>query len=341
MQKISEITKVLSGLNPQGHPARLALLNYLNTVPMGNVPFDASVLQGFVAYCLDYPHWQQNKSELAREIRSILFLLGEQGTLDLTLSDMKLPDQIQVLEIQNDADFMDALQVYLRATMKNVEFRLVADQKKAFALILHKDRTFEVRKYDRKFIIQNGQLEPLRQDLTLHYRADLELCEKSLQCIEVAPFVSVYFRGSVDQASGVAVRGFLCQKNWEFREQPLQSFPKLFLSLKHIEQFFISRESDAFYQGLVAEIEQSLTLLRLKDQTGAMQATQVLLQAQTCFESVFTGDKLLGLLVRDLERQLAEYGPIETIRPIPIAKERVKTWEAKNNLQSQEYDLIN
>lgn len=341
MQKIAEITKVLSALNPQGHPARLALLNYLNALPMSTAPFDAEILQNFIAYCLDYPHWQQNKSELAREIRSVLSLLREQGALDLGISNVRLPDQLQIIDIQNDADFTDALQVYLRATLGDLDFRLIPDQKKVFALILRKDRSLEVRKYDRKFLIQNGQLEPLRQDLCLHYRPDLELCERSLQNIEIAPFVSVHFRGPMEQVSGVAVRGYLCQKSWEFRDQPLQSFPKLFLSLKHIEQLFISRESDAFYQGMVSEIEKSLTLLRLRDATGAMQATQTLLQAQTCLEAVFTGDKLLGLLVRDLERQLAEYGPIETIRPIPNAKERVKTWEATNNPRNQEFELTN
>jgi hypothetical protein len=180
------------------------------------------------------------------------------------------------------------------------------------AIILKKDLCVEVYRFDRRFTVEHGHLRPLRNDLVLRYTEDMELDPLCQHRLEIAPFVHLYFGCLNGVFTGKVLRGYLCQKHQDFHSERFENQPRILMALKRIEQCFVNRNSDPFYQGLIQRVEKVLTQTRLRDPEGLSQATQTLLEAQTYLETVFMDDKLLSLLVRELELTLAQIGPLNS-----------------------------
>src|SRR5690606_26777183 len=90
--------------------------------------------------------------------------------------------------------------------------------------------------------------------------------------------------------------------------------PKLHLPIRRYEQFFIDRRSDSEYQSLVQKIERTRALVQARDPEARKWAPTILSQAETALEQVYTGDRLLSLLIRDLKHSL----PVEDQNECPV-----------------------
>jgi hypothetical protein len=301
MLKVQALIKYLSENNPQGTPVRLAFYNYLCNLADEEALVDSELLENFFAICLDYAHWQQNRKILGDEIRE---LLGEH----IDPADLKWPEQIQVVELENMTDSTDAIQCYLNSIYKKGEkYRLIMEgEKKMMAIVLMPDQSLCVRSFDRKMIIRHGQLEPLKKDLILHYNSNLELDSQKIQRMEVGPFVTAQFQVTVGSVQGCLVRGYQHQKFFELQGENLGAYPKLFYSIKRIEQYFLQRQSDPFYQETVSALEKTIENMRLNELDSFQEAVDVMARAQNILEHVFSGDKLLNLLIRDLQHTLSQ-----------------------------------
>lgn len=309
MLKVSTLIKYLNENNQSLtalKPIEQTFLNYLtyHLEPFSIVTSDT--LDNFFRLCLEYPHWQQNRALLGQEIREFFQGQNSEQALLEDLDQVKWPENTQVIEIENKADLTDAIQGYLNSIYKKGEkYRLVVDQDKIFALILKPDFSVSVQFFDRKMVIHHGHLEPLRKDLCLHYTKDLELDSEKLQKIEVAPYAVAQFRAENGLLSGCLIRGYTLQKTFEFKDSPMESFPKLFYSLKRAEQHFLSRESDPFYQQLLQSLESAIQALNESQMDSIQLATDTMAKTQNALEFVFTGDRVLSLLLRDLQHTLA------------------------------------
>jgi len=301
MLKVQALIKYLSENNPQSTPVHLALFNYLSHVANTQELMTAELLENFFAMCLDYTHWQQNREQLGREIQE---LLGEH--VDMT--GLKLPVQTQVVELENLSDVTDALQCYLNSIYKKGEkYRLIMEgEKKILCIVLMPDQSICIRTFDRKMMVRHGQLEPLKKDLILYYNSNLELVPDQMQRLEVGPFVTAQFVTSAEGVQGSLVRGFQHQKFFDLQGESLGSYPKLFYCVKRIEQYFLQRQSDPFYQETVAALEKTNEKMRLHELDSFQDAVDVMARAQNILEYVFTGDKLLSLLIRDLQHTLSQ-----------------------------------
>ncbi|HEY8271007.1 MAG TPA: hypothetical protein VIG33_08965, partial [Pseudobdellovibrionaceae bacterium] len=160
--------------------------------------------------------------------------------------------------------------------------------------------TLTVRVFDKKFTIRDGHLEPLRKDLALYYTGNLELSPEHKQKIEVAPYITAEFRVKNDKVHGTLLRGYVYQKLLEFKGESLKEQTRLLYPIKRIEQFFVDRRTDPYYQDLISQLERTLALIQQGDREALNWSSMILNQAETALENVFTGDKLLTLLVRDL-----------------------------------------
>lgn len=308
MLKVGTVLKYISLQKYQLSPALLTFHNYLQHLWDEDEPWTSSILTHFFNDCLLYPHWIQNRVSLREDLQECLEAFQIQEQVDLGLSSLRWPDQLQVVEIEKNQDFSDLINSYLTFQYKKTgsRFRLVGDNDKMiYGVILHPDRSLSVRQFDRKFLIREGSLEPLRTDLEIHYTNELDLETELPQKIEVAPFVTCRFVHYGETTSANLVRGYIFQKFHEFRMAPLESYPRLFYTLKRIEQFFLRRESDPFYIRLTQELERGLHLLRVGEPVDAATLTDLQVRAQNALEYVFHGDKLLGLLLRDLDYQMA------------------------------------
>jgi len=307
MLKVGALIKYLSENNPQATPARLTFYHYLSNLAEPETLVTTELLESFFATCLDYAHWQQNRGQLSQEIREFL-----QDHMDL--EGIKWPEETQVVELESVSDFTDALQAYLNTVYKKGEkYRLIVEaDKRILAVVLNADHSICVRTFDRKMMIRHGQLEPLKKDLALYYTPDLELDPTHTHRVEIAPFVVAQFQLGSEGLQGSLVRGYLCQKFFALQGENIASYPKLFYTIKKTEQYFINRQTDPFYQQIVSGLERTIENVRLGDPEAIQESMDVLAQAQNAIDYVFTSDKLLNLLVRDLQHTLAQRRNVES-----------------------------
>lgn len=360
MQNIGSVLKYISSQKFQLSPGLLTFHNYLQHMCDETQKWDISVLNRFFNDCLVYPHWIQNRVSLTEDLKNCLENFEKQSEESLHLEATKWPTEIHVIEIENKKDFSDLINAYLRTQYQKVgsKYRLVFDSEKMiYAILLHPDQTLTVRQFDRRFTIREGFLEPLRTDLEIHYNTDLNIEEDMPHKIEVAPFVTCLFSSVGEFYSASLVRGYYCQKFHEFKLSPLDAYPRLFFALRRIEKYFIRQESNPYYLNLTQELERTLNLLRLSEPLKPSQVTELQVRVQNALDFVFHGDKLLRLLLRDLENQMAKP---ESLRPakvgvapaplgqlahldfIPDAQEAKSTWFNKNLSQkTTESDLTN
>ncbi len=300
MLKVGDLIKHLSD-NPQSSPVQATLLNYFLHLTDEDDLITSELLESFFATCLDYAHWQQNRASLGQEIRELL-----EGHLDF--STVKWPENMQVIELENLSDLTDAIQVYLNSICKKGEkYRLIIEpDKKILAIILNADQSVTVRSFDKKMMIRHGHLEPMKKDFALHYTSDLELDPVQIQKLEIAPFVTAQFQAGAERLKGALVRGYTCQKFFDLDSENIASYPKLFFAIKRVEKNFINRQTDPYYQQVVSALEKTIEYVRLGDEEAIEGSMDILAQAQNALEYVFTGDKLLSLLIRDLQHTLSQ-----------------------------------
>lgn len=320
MLKVSPLLKFLSDLNPQNTPARLAFFNWLRGFTSPDEPLTRELFEHFFRDCLDYPHWASNKNQMGHEVRYLIDNFNSFFQQKFDTTGLRFPETLQVLEIENNQDVVETLTCHLNQTIgPEDKFRLLVDQNKKFiAIVLREDRSLEVRVYDRKFTLRGGILEPLRPDLAVFYTPELELSPKHVHKIEIAPYITARFTVENGRVRGAALRGFMFQKLIEMKGEPLSDHPRLLLPLRRLEQHFIDRRSDKDYQDLIQKLERTRALVQAGDAEARRWAPAILTQAETAVEQIYTGDRLLALLTRDLRHTLSMEGTEECLNLTPL-----------------------
>ncbi|MBX3039147.1 MAG: hypothetical protein KF789_00395 [Bdellovibrionaceae bacterium] len=310
MLKVGALLKFLLDLNPQNTPARLALYNWLRSFANPEEPLSRELFERFFTDCLDYPHWVGNKNQLGHEVRFLIENFNKFYQQKFDMRGLRFPEEYQIIEAEHTQDAIDILTCHLNGRISpDDKFRIINDQNKRFiAIILKADRNLEIRTYDRKFTLRGGILEPLRRDLALFYDSNLELSSQHQHKIEIAPYITAQFTLEDGMVTGHALRGFVFQKFLEVRNESLASQSRLQVPIRRLEQLFIDRESDKEYQELVQKLERTRSLVQAGDAEARRWASAIITQAETSLEQIYTGDRLLSLLIRDLRHTLKPEG---------------------------------
>lgn len=329
MLRVGEFLHHLSIHVPGQSLVKTSLQNFLSHNFSSDENFSAATLQTLLNECLEYPHWQQNKSSLEGELKNYIELVAKKANWTFRLEDVQWPTDCQVIAIESFKVWIDTINAYLNFVYKNGEqFRIVYDSlsQKALGLILHPNGSLMVQQFDRKFTIRFGSLVPLRDDLVVSYDGDLNLISGVVHKIEISTYMTTHFKKISDQnVVGAVIRGYIFQKFHELKNEPLLSYPRLFYTLKRVEQFFIKRESDPFYRGLIESLEENQKNLRWGDPEAVAACPDLLARAQNALDYVFTGDKLMTLLLRDLQNTLTQRGSVSAPKQ-PAPKQEVAKW---------------
>lgn len=309
MLKVGQLLKFVSDLNPQNTPTRLSFYNFLRGFTHTEDALTAEHIELFFNYCMDYPHWASNKQQLGHEVQFLLENFNSFYQQKFDLSSIRFPQHMQIIELEHFSDLMDAVTACVKTLAdEGDKYRILPDQnKRVVAIILRADKSLEVRTFDRKFTIRSGILEPLRNDLALYYTPDLELSPHHTQKIEVAPYITAQFHIHNDKISGTLLRGYVFQKLQEIKNENLQDQTRILFPVKRLEQFFLDRRTDPYYQELISQLERTAALIQQGDSEAINWANVVLGKADTALENIFLGDKLMTLLARDLRHALSEY----------------------------------
>src|SRR5690606_830541 len=110
-----------------------------------------------------------NKQQLGHEVQFLLEHFNSFYQQKFDLSSIRFPQTQQLVEIEHVSDLMDVVTAYIKTLCgEKDKFRVLPDQnKRVVVVLLREDRSLEVRTFDRKFVIRQGQMEPLRKDLVL------------------------------------------------------------------------------------------------------------------------------------------------------------------------------
>lgn len=308
MLKVGQLLKFVAQLNPQNTPTRLSFYNFLKGFPHPDDELSSDLIEMFFAYCMDYPHWASNKGQLGHEVQFLLEHFNSFYQQKFDLSTIRFPQTQQLIEIEHFADLVEVVGTYIKTLCgEKDKFRILPDQnKRVVVILLREDKTLEVRTFDRKFVIRQGQMEPLRKDLVIYYTPDLDLSPEHTHKLEVAPYITGQFTILNDRVTGSLLRGYVFQKLQELKNEPLQEQTRLLFPIKRLEQFFVDRRSDPYYQDLVSQLERMTALVQQGDAEASNWSTIVLNKAETALDNVFLGDKLMTLLVRDLRHALGD-----------------------------------
>lgn len=309
MLKVGQLLKFVSDMNPQNTPTRLSFYNFLRGFAHSDDALSSDLIEMFFNYCMDYPHWASNKQQLGHEVQFLLENFNSFYQQKIDLSSTLFPQNMQIIEIEHFADLVAAVTAYVK-TISNEgdKYRILPDQnKRVVAIVLRADKSLEVRTFDKKFTIRDGVLEPLRNDMVLYYTPDLELSSHHNHKIEVAPYITAQFRVLNEKITGALLRGYVFQKHLEMKNEPLEDQTRVLFPIKRLEQFFLDRRTDPYYQDLISQLERTAALVQQGDSDATNWANIVLGKADTALDNVFLGDKLMTLLVRDLRHALGEY----------------------------------
>lgn len=305
--KISQLLKFIADLNPQNTPARLAFYNFLRHFQFATDELTPQVLNTFFSHALEYPHWETNKLPLGKEVQLLVESFVRFNKTDFDFAQVKLPQTVQIIELQSFQDLLEVTNIYAKSiTSESDRYRIIPDQsRRVIVVTLRENRSVEIATFDKKFVIRNGQLEPLRTDLKLHYDANLELKENQLQMIEVAPYLLAQFSIIQGRPQGALLRGYVFQRYHELSGLLMEEQPKLFWPLKRLEQIFIDKDSDPYYLDLIGQLSEVPTKLRQGDLASEKLARRVLERADLAYKEIFIGDKTLAQLIKE-NRQLLQ-----------------------------------
>lgn len=306
MTHVTALAQHILTLEPEKDAARLCLYNFLKNLCEPTEPINAELLNRFYWRALSFNHWQANKAGLFGEVTAILQHYSDTHRVALPLVGVLTPEELQVVP----AERLRTMELVINRHLEKSSSPF--DQWRAFpegedriiAITLQGDRSLRVTVYPKVLAIREGELIPLCQDLTLLYTPDLQLHPMMTHQLDVGPHAAARFRVAPDGVHGTVVRGYTFQKYAAMDGGPLHRYPVLFYPLKRLEQFFVNRKSDPMYIELTSLLEKAIELVTGENPESIKFATAALERGRLALEHIFPDDKLVRLLINNLEKSL-------------------------------------
>lgn len=294
--------------------ARLAFYHFLKNMCEPGEPLATATLDRFFRRAMAHSHWVENKEALFNEVANSLQHFSNQYSEPIPLPPFATPADLQVIRAESARTFERIVEDWIQTQqgptdqvkiLRDNESRRTAGDDRLIVCRLTVDRALSVYIFDRLLCLREGRLEPLNDDMVVHYTPELMIDAHRTSQIEIAPHTLARFKN--DPASGLrglAVRGFTFQKSAAFEGGELHRHPLLFYPLKRIEQFFVNRTTDPMYIELTGLLEKASDLLSQKHPESVRFAEAAMERGRLAFEQVFVDDRLLRLLLENLERAL-------------------------------------
>jgi hypothetical protein len=304
--------------------ARMAFYHFLKNLCEAGEPLSTSVLDRFFRRALGHHHWSENKLELFTEVSACLQHFSNQTGEPIPLPPFSSPDDLQMVRAESFRTLERVIEDWIQQHQGPTDqVRILKDrEEKLLVCRLAIDRSLSVHIFDRALCIRGGRLEPLVDDMAVYYNSDLSIDSTRLSQIETAPHTVARFRFN-NGYRGIQVRGYTFQKTATFDGGDLHRHPLLFYPLKRIEQFFVNRATDPMYIELTNLLEQASDLMARQHPERLRFAEAAIERGRLAFEQVFVDDRLLRLLLENLERAILlekrkppyETLPEENLRP--------------------------
>ncbi len=299
---------------PQDSAPRLSLYHYFKNFVGEGTGIRASQLSEFSEVALRFSHWRENREELTRGIVKEVEAYWNEGGLEFDIRDWMKPTELSVFQVISDRDMADVLDRFLNERLTaGQSSRVLRNAASRFgpefvSVQTRSNGGLEVACFDNWACIRSGNVEPLNCSRRLVYDAQLELEDEVQQCLELNPHTVVRFQRQDRMYVGHQIRGYTLLRGDTFSVHELQALPTVFCALKSVERFFVARETDPVYQNIADLLEEAVKLLQDGDPRATEIGERAKLQGEHALKHIFVDDRLIFLLLRELDRELAAIG---------------------------------
>ncbi len=307
MAHVTALAQHILSLEPDKDAARLCFYHYLKNLCDATEPVNSELLNRFFCRALMFSHWQTNKLGLFNEVRNIVQHYQDTHRMALPVGETIQPEDLQVVPVENMRTLELVIARYLQRTASPFDqIRAIPEgNDRVVAITLQGDRSLRVTVFPKVLAIREGELTPLNLDFTLYYSNELGLHQTIVQQIEIGPHTAARFKMTPEGIKGAIVRGYTFQRYAEMDGGSLHRYPVLFYPLKRLEQFFVNRKSDPMYIELTGLLEKALDLMSQDHPEAVKFAEAALERGRLALEHIFPDDKLVRLLIINLEKTLA------------------------------------
>jgi hypothetical protein len=317
MVAVTQITQYLYQSDPQKSVVRLTLYHYLKNASDISATFDTYVLDGFFDTCMLFQFWRERAASFNSEMKLILKEFSDKGLpISASVSSWEAPKQ--VVAIADAREQNSVLARYLNQHSKSETHRFVEqDNDRWLALSLLPTGGLRVRVFSNFARIQHGHLIPLNPQTDLEYTSYMELMPGRLQRLEIENgFRSALFHIEEGVYTGRWVQGPHFQNAGTLQTREIGSLQEMFYVLKSLEKHFIDPKSDPFYQELIDQLEKAYHMLSSHHPQGFEVGRPLLKKGQVALRNIYQKDKLLLLLVHNIEYMLNQESVHERGNPL-------------------------
>lgn len=305
MASVTQITQYLYHSDPQKTLVRLTLYHFLKNACDLGTTFQVELAERFLSNCLHFVYWREKQTPLATELFSIIEELHANGLVDDPLEKFHWLKSLQVISLNHESERLQALNSYLKVTVSEIKHRVVSTENdRLLVMSLLTSGGLRVTCHSPLFMIRGGALQPLAPVTDLEYTSYMELMPGRLQHLDLDGLRSVHFTLEDQSYYGRMVQGHHFQTAGSLQTREISSVPDIFYGLKALEKHFIDPKSDPFYNELIDQLEKAYHLLNSGDPRGHQVAPAIVKKGQVALRNIFQKDKLLLLLVTNIEYML-------------------------------------
>jgi len=311
MKTLSQLAHFISTTRSQKEIPAWALFGFLKALGNPSEAVTPQIINHFFLDSLHHPQWQAQCAFLEDSTFQLLEEFSKAaGMPPEAFSGLLELGRLQVITVEDPAEFYKLIRNYEQRTLREGEnVRVLPDgEERMVSLRLTAKQELCVRSYNRSFIINDGQLEPLSAEQQLHYSSDLDLMRDMVHWVRTGQQSTLRFRLESGGVKAWITSGAHYKITESFTAPSVMAESKIFFPVKRLERFYIHRSTDPFYLQTLENLEKAVELLRNESPEAAHFARAAFERGQSALENVFLDDKALYRLLRELATTLTLKG---------------------------------
>ena len=315
---VHHVSRFLSELGPQRNTARLAFFNFLQNICDPKNEMSKELFYGFCCHALSYLYWRQNRISFAKEMSFIFNHLQENfGMNQPSFSPRSMIEPLQVIEVRDFGEVGKIVENYLQnKLLSHQRCHIFPDVAlgRVVAVILNKDSGLSIFSFNNKMTLLQGKIQPLCPYFQLQYNENLELIFDINHYLQVNVNSMGILQRKTDGIYDLRLlRGYTFDCYHHQKQNTLQQPVEVFHSIKRLEQFFISKETDSFYKELLKNIEEARNRMQSGQDHFGRRAKIVLQKAQDIYKHVFSPDKTLDFAIQGLRSEILHQQGLQNV----------------------------
>ncbi len=286
----------------------LTLANFLNYLCDADETISPQLINRFFNRSLIFNEWQQNFEALHIATSVAIRNFCDATGFDFKFADVIEPGQLQIIPLTQKKVKERLLERFLESEISDFDqFRLFEDRnERSVAILRLQNKSVRAITFPNFGALIDAEVVPLCTDFALSYGPNLEFEVGASQNLQLNSLTHARFKFSTSTGlSGAIVRGFNFEPVKVFANTSLIKEPELFYPVKHLEHFFIDRNSDAVYLELISSLSHAIDLVLSEEPEAVPFAQEVLERSRFAWEQIFPDDKPLQVQVQSLERALS------------------------------------